>query len=385
MRKEKRKKILLFSGCYLPGFKGGGPIRSIANMVDTLGDQQDFSIITSDRDIGETAPYSSIVSKKWNKIGKANVIYVSRGLDGVKDISRILKTEKFDAISLNSFFSFQFSIIPLIICNFFLKNTPIIIGPRGEFSKGALSIKSTKKRIFLLAANALGLYRDVVWHASSQFEASDIRRVIGKKAKVRVAINISKPVDDIDLFRRSENAPLKVIFISRISPMKNLIGAIDMARNIGKSVIFDVYGPIEDELYWKQCCISAEKLPNNVIFNYKTALHPTKVTETLVNYDLFFLPTFGENFGHVIAEALSAGLPVLISDRTPWRNLKENSIGWDIPLDQPEKFIECIEECCQKSPEEYENWRKSIRAWAVENIGNAEAIEQNRKLFINFN
>ena len=47
-----RPIILSFAGHYLPGYKAGGPIRSIANMVDQLGDEFDFRIVAGDRDLG---------------------------------------------------------------------------------------------------------------------------------------------------------------------------------------------------------------------------------------------------------------------------------------------------------------------------------------------
>ena len=58
---------------------------------------------------------------------------------------------------------------------------------------------------------------------------------------------------------------------------------------------------------------------------------------------MFFLPSFSENFGHAINEALSVGVPVLISDKTPWRNLQEKGMGWDLSLDNRRAFIEVIE------------------------------------------
>ncbi len=63
----------------------------------------------------------------------------------------------------------------------------------------------------------------------------------------------------------------------------------------------------------------------------------------LPGYDRFFLAPFSENFGHAINEALSAGVPVVISDKTPWRNLQEKGMGWDLPLDNRRAFIEVIE------------------------------------------
>ena len=77
---------------------------------------------------------------------------------------------------------------------------------------------------------------------------------------------------------------------------------------------------------------------------YHGVIKHEEVARELAGHDLFFLPTWGENFGHVIHEALAAGLPVLISDKTPWRNLEDQGVGWDLPLDAPEKFRRVIED-----------------------------------------
>jgi len=62
-------------------------------------------------------------------------------------------------------------------------------------------------------------------------------------------------------------------------------------------------------------------------------------------HDLFFLPTLGESFGHVIWEALISGCHVLIIDRNHWKNLEEKEIGQDLPLDQLERFEEVVQKC----------------------------------------
>ncbi|MNR20481.1 Glycosyl transferases group 1 [compost metagenome] len=116
-------------------------------------------------------------------------------------------------------------------------------------------------------------------------------------------------------------------------------------------------------------------------FGYKGELVPAMVVQTLARYDLFFLPTLGENFGHVIAEALGCGLPVLISDNTPWGNLTENQLGWGLPLRNVDDFVEKIEQCGRIAAVDYENWRCQIHFWAKENIGNTDAIAQSRSLF----
>lgn len=375
--------VLVFCNFYLPGFRGGGPIRTTSNLVDSLGDELGFRIIAMDRDLGDKLAYTSINKTKWNKQGKSEVFYVGRGLNGIFKIYSILKDYPCNAIYLNSFFSFKFSIIPLIIIKLLKKNKLIIIGSRGEFSKGALALKAFKKRIFIELSLITGLHKNIIWHASTDYEATDIKRVMGDHVTIRTAVDLATKNNDVQLLPRSHESLLKIIFISRISPMKNLLGALYLLRNVRQEVSFDVYGPAEDETYWAECRNAATALPVNVTFAYCGSLQPLEVAATLAKYDLFLFPTFGENYGHVIAEALNAGLPILISDTTPWRDLEQKKIGWDIPLDQPDRFAACIEECATKSVDDYHKWRCEIRRWAIANIGNQDAVDENRRLFNN--
>lgn len=378
----KESSILVFSAYYLPGYKGGGPIRTISNMLQRLDKYFKFSLVTSNSDLGDTSPYPAIAYDSWINTNSINIIYLSP-VDFIKKLTNIITEYTGDALNLNSFFSFRFSILPLIIWRINKPSKAIILGPRGEFSKGALTLKSSKKKIYISLSKTLGLYKNVIWHASTEHEAADIRRVMGTSAKVRIAIDIAQPSDAISLAPREANTPLRIVFISRISAKKNLLGAISILRKVNNKVIFDAYGPTEDEIYWSECLKVAKLLPENVIFNYCGTLHPNNVPDTLAGYDLFLFPTLGENFGHVIAEALSAGLPILISDTTPWNNLEDKNLGWSIPLNQPEKYIGSIDSCYNKTPEEYEKWRKHIRSWAIKNVGNQDAVEQNRQLFMN--
>lgn len=380
MMKHPKTSVLIFTAFYLPGYKGGGPIRTIANMVNTLGNELDFSIVTLDRDLGDTAPYPSINSNCWQPTHNALIYYMSPS-GSLANIWRVIRNFHGDAIHLNSFFSFRFGILPLLVSSHLKPTLPIIIGPRGEFSEGALTLKFKKKQAYIKFVKFIGLYRKVIWHASTPLEAKDIHRVMGEAITVRTAIDIATPKPELPLTARDEGSPLKVIFLSRISPKKNLLGAIEILKSIECPLNFHVYGPVEDKSYWHACREAAATLPSNISFEYKGALSPDMVSPTMAEYDVFFFPTLGENFGHVIAEALSAGLPTLISTNTPWRNLENLGLGWDVPLEHPEAFAHCIQICYTMSSKGYLLWRRKIRSWALQNIGNQESVEQTRQLF----
>ena len=183
--------ILTFVGYYLPGYKGGGPIRTLANVVDRLGDEFQFKIITADRDFGDEKPYPKIDVNGWNRIGKADVFYMSPTRRSLKDSRKLLCSTEYDILYLNSFFSPHFTIKPLLLRRLrLISDRPIIIAPRGEFSPGALGLKSLKKRVYLLVAKPFGLYRGVVWQASSEHEEDDIRRWFGSDARLIIAPNL---------------------------------------------------------------------------------------------------------------------------------------------------------------------------------------------------
>ena len=375
---NKNIKVLVFTPYYLPGYKGGGPIKTIKNLMDQLGCEISFKLITSDRDLGDTSPYESISYDTWNEVGSAEVFYIQPSFAGYKQISSIITEKNYDIIYLNSFFSVRFSLIPMLMAKAF--NKKVILGPRGEFSEGALSLKVQKKLAFIKLYIVLRLHKDTIFQASSDYEAQDIRNVLGSKVDIQIA-------EDIGAQEFAENLPishsdtLNMVFVSRISPMKNLLAALEILHSVQNSLSYDIYGPIEDNEYWVKCEAVINALPENIQVEYKGELYPNEVVSTLSKYDAFFMPTKGENYGHVIAEALCAGLPILIADTTPWRNLQELGIGWDLPLNNPKVFSDTIDQLATLSVNDHHQMRKQVLAWAKNKFSQRDAVEANLAMF----
>ncbi len=381
-------KILLLVGNYLPGFKSGGALRSTVNMVDRLGDEFEFWIITSDRDSGDEYTYSNIILKKWNLIGNAKVYYVSPEERSIASITNIINNTEHDILYLNSFFDPIFTIFPLLSRRIGkLKSRPIILASRGEFAKGALSLKKWKKFGYILLAKILGLYRDILWQASSEFEANDISKIMKRfDPEIVTAPNIPKYLNSlnyIDIKTRDLSEPLKICFLGRISPVKNLDYALRVLSKVKKPVLFNIYGPIEDNHYWNECLNIIKLLPSYVRVNYKGSIENMAVTSMFSKHDLFFLPTKGENFGHVILESMSSGTPVLISNTTPWRNLEKYGVGWDISLKSPDAFTAAIEKAALINQNGYKKFRITVREYAERFTDDISVLDRSRKLFMN--
>jgi len=371
-------KVLLLAGYYLPGYKGGGPIKTISNLIYATFSNVDYCVITSDRDLSDEHPYSNVSIGQWNGIGNCTVFYAENGVKGLMQLQKIMSSKDYDIVYLNSFFSVRFSLIPLILAKFYKK--PIVLGPRGELSDGALSLKAFKKRVYIQLYKLLNFAHGIVFQASSNFEFDDINRVLGNDNKVFIAEDIGSQEYAKDLAVK-DNAVVKLVFISRISPMKNLVYALEVLKYVNCPVIFDIYGPKEDVVYWSDCEAIIKTLSGHIVVNYKGLLMPSDVVKTLSAYDLFFMPTKGENYSHVIAEALCAGLPVLIANTTPWRDLEDKGIGWDISLEEPRQFSLVIEKVSSMSADSYQEYRQNVLLWAKIKFSRPEAVNANKAMF----
>jgi len=378
-----KNKVLVLADYYLPGFKAGGPIRSLENITQYLGEEIDFTILTNDRDYGDKQAYPGIDTQALQKVGASKVRYLSKRQRRIFSMLKIIRSCNANVIYLNSVFSFFYTIQVLLLRRIgCLKGVKIIIAPRGEFSEGALNIKKAKKKIFLLMSKIFGFYKEALWQASSYHEQQDIRRVINRNAIVAVVPNIPNIDKSQPMMPQDKNpGALNIVFLSRISRKKNLLFAIESLKNLRGQVNFHVYGPLEDQEYWRRCLSAAENLPANIHFSYKGVVTPPSIQETLSQYDLFYLPTFGENFGHVVFEAISSGCPILISDTTPWRDLEKLGIGWDVDLQEGDRFHAILQDLIDMPKETHQQYVKNAINYALQYANDPHILRANRVLF----
>ena len=334
------KKILILAGRYLPGYKDGGPVRSIKNLTDYLGDEYHFYILTCDRDHGDTKPYSNIEVNKWNDVGKAKVFYVKPNgftmktiLNLSKDVDVVYSCGVFSRRSINAFILKRFNIL----------KKPLVVASMGMFSPMEFRLKYKKKKVFTTLFNLTGMFKKVYWSATSEMEINEIlQEVKCDRSRFFIAEDLPRLVDNTPIIKKKERGEIKVVWISRITPKKNLLGAIEILSKVRNNVQFTIYGPIQDADYWKNCKTELDKLPANIRWRYEGMTDAEMVVEVLKQHHIFLFPTLGENYGHVIQEALSAGCPCILSDQTTWKNLEENGVGYVFKLEEKEKFIRAI-------------------------------------------
>ncbi|MCB0331143.1 MAG: glycosyltransferase [Bdellovibrionales bacterium] len=310
---------------------------------------------------------------------------MAKGYRSYFSLTTLLRSEKYQSLYLNSFFNWKFSIFPLLARKVSYQcRKRTILAPRGELSPGALSIKWLKKRLFITSSRIIDLYRDVIWHASSEEEASEIRRFF-PKAKVVVARNLlvvpGKMLDDKNLSSLKQTSPLRVVFVSRICEKKNLDFALEVLKSVRAQIVFNIYGPQEDPIYFRKCQAIISSLPDNVAVEFRGAVSHEEIPDIFMSHDVFLFPTKGENFGHVIYESLAVGTPVLISDRTPWSDLNEAGAGWIIPLEMPSLFTAVLNDLASLPRRHRLEMRRKAVSYSRRIANDKVPIEQTFKLF----
>lgn len=379
-------KVVVLAPHFWPAKKAGGPVKSVGAIVGLLSKYADVEVLTKANDVGSSSVMQGVKPNSWVRTQKCNVFYS----DGIISLfwniyvaGRKSSNGKL-TFYLNSFFAFEHSIL------FFLmrrlgavsRNSIVILAPRGEFSEGALALKREKKEFFISFSRLFGLHQNIIWHATSDEEVSDIKRVWGSRVNVRMAPNmVDETLGGLEALIEKESGVIRAFFLSRVSPKKNLEYALTFLKKVRSKVIFDVFGPKEDAAYWSRCEKVASELPNNVVMRYQGAVDVDDVPSVIGKYHLFILPTMGENFGHAIAESLQCGCPVLISDQTPWRGLEERGVGWDLSLDNPDAFVRAVETMADMNDESFKKMQLRVKEFIVEKLKSSDAKAMTLRMF----
>jgi len=375
----RKKEILVFSDWYFPGFKAGGPIRSLMNIVDNVN--CDFYIVTRITDYHSTTPYRGIEENVWIQIApNAHVKYIQESKMTFAFVQSLICERTYHKFYLNSLFSPLFTILPLRVLKKLKKNTKTIVAPRGMLKSGALSVKSNKKKLFLLVAKLTGLYGGVTWHATSKVENDEIRDVF-KSGRVKVAeVLASIPKKEI-VKPNKHSGDLKLVSFTRISEEKGVFEAIRFMLSLPTeySFGFDIYGAMPEGDYLEKCKSLLIDSPNRSI-RLMGEVNPNDLSYIYSQYHFFLLPTWGENFGHAISESLCHSTPVIISDRTPWKELEKEKAGWDLALNETD-FLDKLTLAARMDQSEYDLWSNGARAFGFKHAENPSVLAANRDLF----
>jgi len=314
-------KIFITIPWFLPAFRAGGPVQSIANLVKEFNEEVEYFIFCGDTDLNG-AELENITTGEWVRYNDHAWVWYSEPVKISDTMVKQVEIIKPGILYIIGIFSWHFNIVPLLFC----KAPKKILSTRGMLHPGALSQKKWKKKIYLQLFKLLEYHHKVLFHATDEEEHKYIRKYFGEAATIFTAGNFPNKMTVLPVAPK-EPGFLKLTSIALISPMKNILVVLQALEKLEANIQYDIYGPVKDKEYWERCKEKMKILRSNIRVNYHKEIEPQRVKEVLLDTHVFILPSKSENFGHAIYEALSAGRPVITSRNTPWNQLRESGAG----------------------------------------------------------
>jgi glycosyltransferase involved in cell wall biosynthesis len=354
-------------------------------MVEALSAHFDFYIVTLNRDSGSAEPYTTVQTGSWNAVGMAQVFYTPRFT--MSEMNRIANELRPDVIYFNGFFSTS-TVLGMLKRKFGgFRHVPAILATRGDLAGGALGLKAAKKRLYIRLSKTLGLYRNLLWQASSEREKAEMLRELEafgvSEDAIHVAPDLAFGYEQSLTANRPKKIPGEAAFVTvgRITRMKNLSFTIDRLRELKGKVSLDIFGPLEDPELWAECNAKIRMLPERVTVRYHGAVDPAGVISELATRHFFILPTLGENYGHVIIEGAAAGCPVVISNRTQWLGLAEKQVGWALPLEAIESWRAVLQGCVDMDEDQFRSMSNRATEFGKSVMNSVANLNANIELF----
>jgi glycosyltransferase involved in cell wall biosynthesis len=371
-------KIGIFVGSFIPGYRHGGPIRSLDALTRVEKQDVRFCVITSDRDLGDVQRYSIARPGRWVNLTSRRVLYVNtRSLWDSFIAIRKVRDENLDVYYFNSLWNPAFTLLPLMLmCMGILPRRPVVLAPRGEVLREAMASRSRKKMLMLPVVNAMLKILRATFHCTFDEEAQAVRRLFPQAPIIMIgdSFEASQREDPLtSLERQSSKTGLRLLYLSRINPHKNLLGCLKSLQQVNQQIEFRVVGPRDDENYYQKCLSLAEKLPENIEVTFLGGVSRDSTEQQMLWSDVFIIPTKSENFGHVIREALALGCIVVTSKTTPWEALL-NEVGCSpIAWYDTAGYSRRLEELCAMSQIERNEISRHVsrayQAWENKNKG----------------
>lgn len=249
----------------------------------------------------------------------------------IKEIENYITTESFDIIQLQSIWHPSYHRIAKICRK---HDIPYLITPRGMLEPWSLSQKKWKKKLALLLYQMRDLNKASCIYTTSEMEASNVKQ-LGVKSNISVIPN-GIDINGYPCRSTRNNIKKQILFLSRIHEKKG----IELLINAWKTLHAEypdwsikIVGNGEDSYIKKlKETISKHQL-DECIEIMPPAFGSSKIA-LYQSSSLFVLPSYSENFGMVIAEALSCGVPVITTNYTPWEFLNSTNTGWCIGLSE---------------------------------------------------
>lgn len=303
---------------------GGGPSRSVPILAKGIAENGcDVTLMT-----GESDQMNDHLIEGTN----VKLINFNKGCS-FKELERLLLEGHYDFVHAQGIWVRIYNKIAKICRK---HNIPYVMTPRGALEPWCLKQKALKKKLALMLYQKKDLQKAAAILTTADMEAKHLRE-LGIKAPLAVipnGIDVSeyqcRPADCLSSVKK------QIVFLSRIHQKKG----IEILINVWEKMRFDfpdwnvvIAGNGEEEYIQQlKSMITSKKLQDCV--EIIPPVFGKDKHKLYCESSLFVLPTYSENFGMVVAEALACGVPVVTTNGTPWQELNDEKIGWCVDLSE---------------------------------------------------
>jgi len=243
-------------------------------------------------------------------------------------------------------------------------NVQLVYSPRGAFSEWAMRHGSRAKKLFWPLLQRPALEQATCFHATAEAEYRDIRRLGFTQPVAIIPNGIDLPAPPV----RSMSQQRTLLFLGRIHVVKGLDILLPAWRALqanfhdwrlviagGDDGYHGVSGYL-DEVKGKVQELGLERV------EFPGPLYGDEKMQAYRDADLYVLPSYSENFGMTVAEALAMGTPAIVSKGAPWSGLVQEGAGWwcDIGVDP---LVLSLKDAMARSPAALGTMGERGRAW----------------------
>ncbi len=311
---------------------GGGPSRSVQGLVSALN-----------RAGFET---SLMALKKGDKPWVEGVGHCFEE----KSMDNVLAETKPNIVHIHGIWAPE---LHACVCICRKRGIPYVIAPRGMLEPWSLKHKWLKKRIARFLYQDADLKHASALHATAESEAAQFQK-LGFANTVIISPNgVNLPSS----FSRLDHTGKRILFVSRMHPKKGVLELVEAfskcsacstrLNNWIVELVYTTNSEFERE-YEARVRARVDQLGLSDQFVFTGSLNDEEKWAAYGRADLFVLPTYSENFGIVVAEALWAGVPVITTKGTPWQELEERKCGWWIDIGV-EPLVDALKEAMSLS------------------------------------
>lgn len=324
---------------FYPATKWGGPVFSTKAICDGVASFEgvEIKVITTDAagpDLNDTLPLKDrtiIMPEGYKATYFKRVLASSISPSLMAALPKAIRAA--DIVHLTSAYSSP--VLPTLALAKII-GRPVVWSPRGAIQatdQWADAPRKMLKRIFEAIARQIAP-ADMVLHVTAQSEAEATERRMPGLCLAIIPNSVSLPPLVVTSEREwRPQGRLRLLFLSRVHKKKGLEVLLDSLTQLPPYVELDIYGTGEQD-YIAELKSKVRGLGLAERVRFKGHVDGDNKTAAFRNADLFVLPSYSENFGIVVAEALAHGVPTLTTYSTPWGRLAEQGCGDCIPLDE---------------------------------------------------